>query len=178
MLLSVDAIYPSCLKCLKCPYLCAASPLLLKELPQMVTIHGDSHVNVTCSFIARPASNLTWYKLPGRQPIGPAFSVNTSHVISGKYVITEAVMTWAPPSEIVDKGQMEGQYMCEASNKAGHVNSEPMEIHIFRKQQLSVMFMNYHYIPEKRKFSGILCFRQQRSRRRTAVRRTISLLAR
>ena len=32
-----------------------------------------------------------------------------------------------------------------------------------------------NYIPEKRKFSGILCFRQQRSRRR---RVTISLLAR
>ena len=43
------------------------------------------------------------------------------------------------------------------------------------------MIMSYYYIPEKRKFSGILCFRQQRSRRRTAtVRRrvTISLLAR
>ena len=40
-----------------------------------------------------------------------------------------------------------------------------------------------HYIPEKRKFSGILCFRQQHSRRRVRrrVRRrhiTISLLAR
>ena len=32
----------------------------------------------------------------------------------------------------------------------------------------------YNYIPEKRKFSGILCFRQQRSRRRV----TISLSAR
>ena len=32
-----------------------------------------------------------------------------------------------------------------------------------------------YYIPEKRKFSGILCFRQQRSRRR---RVTISLSAR
>ena len=37
----------------------------------------------------------------------------------------------------------------------------------------------YNYIPEKRKFSGILCFRQQRSRRRRRVRRvTISLSAR
>ena len=26
-----------------------------------------------------------------------------------------------------------------------------------------------NYIPEKRKFSGILCFRQQRSRRRVGV---------
>ena len=37
------------------------------------------------------------------------------------------------------------------------------------------------YIPEKRKFSGILCFRQQRSRRRRRRRRrrvTISLSAR
>ena len=44
--------------------------------------------------------------------------------------------------------------------------------------------INLNYIPEKRKFSGILCFRQQRSRRRrrrtaaAAVRRIISLLAR
>ena len=38
----------------------------------------------------------------------------------------------------------------------------------------------FNYIPEKRKFSGILCFRQQRSRavRRRRRRVTISLLAR
>ena len=38
----------------------------------------------------------------------------------------------------------------------------------------------YDYIPEKRMFSGILCFRQQRSRRRVGFRRriTISLSAR
>ena len=42
------------------------------------------------------------------------------------------------------------------------------------------MQLIYNYIPEKRKFSGILCFRQQRSRRRrrtaaaaAAVRRRI-----
>ena len=36
-----------------------------------------------------------------------------------------------------------------------------------------------HYIPEKRKFSGILCFRQQHSRAAAVRRRvTISLLAR
>ena len=31
----------------------------------------------------------------------------------------------------------------------------------------------HYYIPEKRKFSGILCFRQQRSRRRRVVRRRV-----
>ena len=43
------------------------------------------------------------------------------------------------------------------------------------------VFEEYNYIPEKRKFSGILCFRQQRNRvRRRRVRRrrvTISLVA-
>ena len=45
----------------------------------------------------------------------------------------------------------------------------------------SGVYITFNYIPEKRKLSGILCFRQQRSRRAaTAVRRriTISLLAR
>ena len=32
-----------------------------------------------------------------------------------------------------------------------------------------------HYIPEKRKFSGILCFRQQRSRRTAVRRRCVSI---
>ena len=38
--------------------------------------------------------------------------------------------------------------------------------------------MYIYYIPEKRKFSGILCFRQQRSRAAVRRRVTISLLAR
>ena len=39
-------------------------------------------------------------------------------------------------------------------------------------------YMHYNYIPEKRKFSGILCFRQQRSRRVVRRHVTISLSAR
>ena len=38
--------------------------------------------------------------------------------------------------------------------------------------------MHSNYIPEKRKFSGILCFRQQRSHRRRAVRRVVRRVVR
>ena len=40
------------------------------------------------------------------------------------------------------------------------------------------MIQQINYIPEKRKFSGILCFRQQRSRRRRrVVRRRVTMLS-
>ena len=43
---------------------------------------------------------------------------------------------------------------------------------------ISVVMHDYNYIPEKRKFSGILCFCQQCSRRRVRRRVTISLSVR
>ena len=44
------------------------------------------------------------------------------------------------------------------------------------QQTCVVVVVDRNYIPEKRKFSGIFCFCQQRSRRRRRV--TISLSAR
>ena len=79
-----------------------------------------------------------------------------------------------------------GQYLhmaCSMSDDSILYTSMKLYISTTRLQRLSqhILIGLCNYIPEKRKFSGILCFRQQRSRAAAAaaVRRvTISLLAR
>ena len=108
-----------------------ASPSVYQH-PQTTVIIVNESLDITCSFKAKPAANISWFHEGSGIPDITVLNITTSESNNKPYIITTSNMSWKTKDE--DKRiSVSGNYTCNSANSLGHTMSEMVEVNIHCK---------------------------------------------
>ncbi|KAK2139411.1 hypothetical protein LSH36_1806g00000 [Paralvinella palmiformis] len=101
----------------------------VQQHPQDTAILISDPLVMTCSFTAKPVSNITWIYEQSGSPDVNVLNITTSEMNSNPYIITTSTLSWKTTDEEKRKS-VSGNYTCKATNSLGNKMSQTANLNI------------------------------------------------
>ena len=101
----------------------------VSQQPQNTTILVNESLAVTCGFMAKHATNVTWMRGVSDKPNTTIIQITTTNTENGPYTVTTSSMTWKT-SNLNDRRTVSDNYKCTAVNAVGMETSHTISLHI------------------------------------------------